>query len=167
MEQGKGSSTKKGEETVKSHERIPSNEPSSSLDKRTPAYTYESKAMNPAVTKQTFSKILDVIVPSITVGDLLAISPDLRKEAVDYAKTHCIPSFAATNEISAISPPHVEYSTPLCELKVTVNGVHEELALLDDGSEIVVIREDIWKASQAKINSNVKMHMQTAHAWLS
>jgi len=162
-ERGKGDSAKKGEDAAKSHERIPSNDPSSSLDRRTPAYTYESKAMNPAVTKQTFSKVLDVIVPSITVGDLLAISPDLRKEAVDYARTQRIPSFAATNEVSAICPPHVEYSTPLRELKVTVNGVHEELALLDDGSEIVVIREDIWKASQAKINSNVKMRMQTAN----
>ena len=49
----------------------------SSLDKRAPTYTYKSKAMNPAITKQTFSKILNVIVPSITVGDLLAISPDI------------------------------------------------------------------------------------------
>jgi len=81
-EQGKGDSTKKGEDVAKSHERVPGNDPSSSLDRRTPAYTYESKAMNPAVTKQTFSKVLDVIVPSITVSDLLAISPDLRKEAV-------------------------------------------------------------------------------------
>jgi len=46
---------------------------------------------------------------------------------------------------------------------VTVNGVHKELALLDDGSEIVIICEDIWKASQAKINSNVKMCMQIAN----
>ena len=60
-------------------------EKTSPSDKRVPAYTYESKATNPITTKQTFSKILDAIVPSITVGDLLAISPDLRKEAVDYA----------------------------------------------------------------------------------
>ncbi|KIM52198.1 hypothetical protein SCLCIDRAFT_32849 [Scleroderma citrinum Foug A] len=134
----------------------------SSLDKRVPAYTYESKAINPAITKQTFSKILNVIVPSITVGDLLAISSDIRKEAVNYAHTQCIPSLAATNELS-VCPPLIEYSTPLCELKVTVNGVHEEIALLDDGSEIVVICEDIWKASQAVINSNIKLRMQTAN----
>ena len=133
-------------------------------DKRTPAYTYKSKAMNPTTTKEMFGKILEVIIPSITVGDLLAISPDLRKEAVDYTCTHRIPAITATNKLSAaIAPPHIEYSTPLCELKVTLNGVHEELALLDDGSEIVVICEDIWKASQAKINSQVRMHMQTAN----
>ena len=146
-----------------SHVNTPNNSASaSSLDKHAPTYTYESKAMNPAITKQTFSKILDVIVPSITVGDLLAISPDIRKEAVDYARTHCIPSFAATNELS-VCPPLIEYSTPLRKLKVTVNGIHEEIALLDDGSEIIVIREDIWKASQAVINSNIKLHMQTAN----
>ena len=52
---------------------------------------------------------------------------------------------------------------PLCELKVTLNGIHEEFGLLDDGSEIVVIREDIWRASQAKINSQVRTCMQTAN----
>ena len=100
-----------------------------------------------------------------TLGHLiLAISPDLRKEAVDHTHTHRIPAIAATNKLSAaIAPPHIEYSTPLCKLKVTLNGIHEELALLDDGSEIVVIREDIWKASQAKINSQVRMRMQTAN----
>ena len=135
----------------------------SSLDKHAPTYTYKSKAMNPAITKQTFSKILNVIVPSIMVGDLLAISPDIPKEAVDYARMQHIPPFAATNELS-ICPPLIEYSTPLHELKVTVNGIHEEIALLDDGSEIIVIHENIWKASQVVINSNIKLHMQTVNS---
>ena len=131
FEQGKGDSAQK-EGRGKPCECTPNDSmPASSLDKHAPAYTYELKAMNPTITKQTFSKILDVIVPSITVGDLLAISPDIRKEAVDYARTQCIPSFTATNELS-VCPPLIEYSTPLCELKVTVNGVHEEIALLDD-----------------------------------
>ena len=134
-------------------------------NKCTPAYTYESKATNPVTTKQTFARILNAIVLSITIGDLLAISPDLRREAVDYARTHRIPAFAASNEFSttAIAPPHIEYSTPLHELRITLNIIHEELGLLDDGSEIVVICEDIWKASQAKINSQVRMRMQMAN----
>ena len=161
VKQEKGDSAqKKG--IGKPCEHTPNGSPSaSSLDKRAPAYTYESKAMNPAITKQTFSKILNVIVPSITVSDLIAISPDIRKEAVNYACMQRIPSFTATNELS-VSPPLIEYSTPLRELKVTINGIHEEITLLDNGSEIVVICEDIWKASQAEINSNIKLHMQTA-----
>ena len=133
-------------------------------NKQTPAYTYKSKAMNSTATKEMFSKILEVIVPSITISDLLTISPDLWKEAVDYTCTHHIPTITAINKLSAaIAPPHIEYSTPLCELKVALNGVHEELVLLDDGLKIVVICKDIWKASQAKINSQVRMHMQTAN----
>ena len=162
VEREKGDSAQK-EGMGKPCERAPNNSASaSSLDKHAPTYTYESKAMNPTITKQTFSKILNIIVPSITVGDLLAISPDIQKEAVDYARMQRIPSFAATNELS-ICPPLIEYSTPLHELKVTVNGVHEEIALLDDGSEIVVIREDIWKASQVVTNSNIKLRMQTVN----
>ena len=90
-------------------------------DKRTPAYTYELKATNPIATKETFSKILDVIIPSITVGNLLAISPGLRKEAVGYTRTHRVPTLTAANELfTAVPPPLIEYSTPLHELKVTV-----------------------------------------------
>ncbi|KAG2741547.1 hypothetical protein P692DRAFT_201685715, partial [Suillus brevipes Sb2] len=51
----------------------------------------------------------------------------------------------------------------LRELRVTINGVHLELGLLDEGSEIVVIREDIWKKTNAPINQKVRMRMQTAN----
>ena len=160
VKQEKGDSAQK-EGMGKPCECAPNNSASaSSLDRHAPAYTYESKAMTPAITKQTFSKILDIIVPSIMVSDLLAISPDIQKEAVDYARTQHIPSFTATNELS-VCPPLIEYSTPLRELKVTINGVHKEIALLDDGSEIIVICEDIWKVSQVVINSNIKLCMQT------
>ncbi|KAG2335643.1 hypothetical protein BDR05DRAFT_855710, partial [Suillus weaverae] len=51
----------------------------------------------------------------------------------------------------------------LREIRVTLNGTHSELGLLDEGSEIVVIREDIWKKTNAPINQNVRMRMQTAN----
>jgi hypothetical protein len=44
-----------------------------------------------------------------------------------------------------------------------INGVHPELGLLDEGSEIVVIREDIWKKTKAPINKEAPMRMQTAN----
>ena len=89
-------------------------------DKQTPAYTYESKATNPITTKEMFSKILEVIVPSITVGDLLAISPDLWKEAVEYTHTHHVPALTAANELStAVTPPLIEYSMSLHKLHLS------------------------------------------------
>lgn len=52
---------------------------------------------------------------------------------------------------------------PLWELHDTINSVHSELGLLDKGSEIVVIREDIWKKTNAPINKSVCMRMQTTN----
>ncbi|KAG2050219.1 hypothetical protein BDR06DRAFT_892195, partial [Suillus hirtellus] len=108
------------------------------------------------------------MVPHITVTDLLAISPELRKEAVDHCRTHRVPTpttALSTNTITSnsTSPPQVEHATPLREIHVTLNGVHSELGLLDEGSEIIIIREDIWKKTKAPINKEVRMRMQMAN----
>lgn len=93
-----------------------------------------------------------MVVPSVTVADLLAISTDLRKEAVEHCRAQRIPApsvlSAHTGTIPTTKAPHqVEHATPLRELGVTLNGVHSEMGLLDEGSEIVVIREDVWQDS--------------------
>jgi hypothetical protein len=55
---------------------------------------------------------------------------------------------------------------PLREICVTLNGVHPELGLLNEGSEIVVIRKDIWEKTKAPINREIRMRMQTANRGL-
>ncbi|KAG2739862.1 hypothetical protein P692DRAFT_201728967, partial [Suillus brevipes Sb2] len=109
--------------------------------------------------------MLNTPVPNITIADLLAISPDLRREAVEHCRTHRVASSPATTLAAAVTipPPRVEHATPLRELKVTLNGIHMEMALLDEGSELVVIREDVWKKTQAPINKDIRMRMQTAN----
>ncbi|KAJ8582376.1 hypothetical protein M405DRAFT_750358, partial [Rhizopogon salebrosus TDB-379] len=52
---------------------------------------------------------------------------------------------------------------PLRELRVTLNGTHSELGLLDEGSEIVVIHEDAWRKTNAPRNEQIRMRMQTAN----
>jgi hypothetical protein len=56
--------------------------------KKPPAFTYESKATNPDAIQRVFKGILDVTIPNITVVDLLAISPELRKEVVEHCHMH-------------------------------------------------------------------------------
>ncbi|KAG3229865.1 hypothetical protein P692DRAFT_201702006, partial [Suillus brevipes Sb2] len=106
-----------------------------------------------------------MVVPNLTVADLLAISPELRRETIEHCRTQRIPT--PTSVVSASltnsTPPHIEHATPLRELKVTLNGIHAELGLLDEGSEIVVIREDIWRKTQAPRNEQIRMRMQTAN----
>ncbi|KAG2743911.1 hypothetical protein P692DRAFT_20878557 [Suillus brevipes Sb2] len=69
--------------------------------------------------------------------------------------------------ISGTSAPplQIEHATPLHEFRVMLNGTHSELALLDEGSEIVVIQEDVWRKTNAPINQDVRMRIQTT--WTS
>ncbi|KAG1874755.1 hypothetical protein DFJ58DRAFT_721750 [Suillus subalutaceus] len=110
--------------------------------KKTPAYVYESKAAIPDAASCIYQSMLNMAVPNVTITDLLTVSSDLRREAVEHCKTHRVsPPSSATTLAAAIPvpPPQIEHATPLRELKVTLNGIHMEMALLDEGSELVVI----------------------------
>ncbi|KAG1811602.1 hypothetical protein EV424DRAFT_1349620 [Suillus variegatus] len=152
------------------HDITPSTLPSSITSvqtKRTPpAFTYESKAASPETARRVFKSVLEMMVPNLTISDLLAISPDLRKEAVEYCKVQRVPTprvSLTTNVVTTPAPLQIEHTVPLRELCVTLNGVHSELGLLDEGSEIIVIREDVWRKTNAPRNQGIRMRMQTAN----
>jgi len=100
-----------------------------------------------------------MMVPNLTVSDLLAISPDLRREAVEHCRMQRKPTPSSAVSASATAshdaPLQVEHATPLRELCVTINGVHSEMGLLDEGSEIVVICEDAWRKTNALLNERI------------
>jgi hypothetical protein len=138
--------------------------------KAQPSYTYKSKAANTNSTKQILQNVLDLVIPSITVSDLLTISPELQKEAVDHCRTQCvpIPSINLSTNVSVPTiqrgtPVEIEHTMPLREICVMLNRVHPELGLLDEGSEIVMIQEDIWRKTNAPRNQQTHMRMQTAN----
>lgn len=122
-----------------------------------PAFSYESRAANPEATQKMFQRILDVTVPNVTVNDLVALSGDLRKEIVDYTRTQRVPKPTQAQTTAALA-----YSTPLQEIDVRLAG-KEEVGLLDEGSEIVVVRKDVWEELGFKVNPEVEMVMQTAN----
>ena len=57
----------------------------------------------------------------------------------------------------------MEFAEPLHKLKVIANGKKEEPGLLDGGSEIVLIREDLWKEVGASVNVKRKMMMEAVN----
>jgi hypothetical protein len=116
--------------------------------KKTPMYVYKSKAATPDAASCIYQNMLSTIVPNIMVTDLLAVSPDLQREAVEHCRTHWVSTHSSATTLTttvSVPPPQIEHATPLHKLKVMLNGVHTEMALLDKGSELVVIREDVWK----------------------
>ncbi|KAG0701247.1 hypothetical protein DFH29DRAFT_1000435 [Suillus ampliporus] len=136
---------------------------------KAPTFKYESKAAMPDVARHIFESILNTTIPQLTISDLLSISPKLCKEVVEHSCMHQVPSAPSpvvkmlTAAYSAQPPVQVKHATPLCKLQVTINSTYTDLALLDEGSEIVVIREDVWKKTQAPINTNARMWMQMAN----
>ena len=107
-------------------------------------------------------KILDVEVPNIQVRDLLALSGDLRREMVDQTRTqNKVPAVGAA--LVTLPEMPVEFATPLREVEVVVMERHRELGLLDEGSEIVIVREDLCKELGLEVNKKRRMTMQMAN----
>ena len=57
----------------------------------------------------------------------------------------------------------VEFAIPLQEVKVVVMGQRRELGLLDEGSEIVIVREDLCKKLGLEVNKKRRITMQMAN----
>ncbi|KAG1902002.1 uncharacterized protein F5891DRAFT_1187029 [Suillus fuscotomentosus] len=132
-------------------------EPVTTEIKKEPAFRYESKANSPDAAKRLYETILGTTIPHLTISELLSISPELRKEAVEHSRSKALVATSST------PPLQIEHVTPLHEIHVTLNGTHSELVLLDEGPEIVIIRQDVWEKTNAPINQDVQMRMQTAN----
>lgn len=115
--------------------------------------------------KSAFAQILTASLPTLTMKDLLAISPKLCKDMIDYLRTHHIPTITANITTMPYAPESVciKYFTLLYKVIVILNGSHEELVLLDEELEVVVIHEDILKKCEVPVNLGIHMQMQTAN----
>jgi len=106
--------------------------------------------------------MLEVEVPNIRIRDLLALSGDLRREMVDQTRTqNRMPVVGAT--LATMSRTLLEFATPLREVVVVVMGRQRELGLLNEGSEIVIVREDLCDELGLEVNRKRRMTMQTAN----
>jgi hypothetical protein len=122
----------------------------SSTSRVMPQYRYLSNAEDQQLTAKLFKWLLDGKLSLITPAHVLAASPGIRKELIDRLKTHRvdagiydIPSLPKPIPPSSVlelsTPRSAEYSLPLCEIDVLVNGTVPEAGILDQGSQIIVI----------------------------
>ena len=102
--------------------------------------------------------MLEVEVPNIRIRDLLALSGDLQREMVDQTRTqNRMPVVGAT--LATMPRTLLEFATPLREVVVVVMGRQRELGLLNEGSEIVIVREDLCDELGLKVNRKRRMMM--------
>ena len=107
-----------------------------------------------------------------TPAHILAASPTIRKELCEKLR----PRRVETNSIEEVSTPAVplsvmevatrrvpEYSLPLREVDVTINHTILEAGVLDQGSQIVLIRKDLAQEAGAHINTQHQIDMEGAN----
>jgi len=106
--------------------------------------------------------MLEVEVPNIRIRDLLALSGDLQREMVDQTRTqNRMPAVGAT--LATIPGTPLEFTTLLREVEVVVMERQRELGLLDEGSEIVIVQEDLCDELGLEVNRKRRMMIQTAN----
>jgi hypothetical protein len=74
--------------------------------------------------------ILNMPISHLMISDLLSISPDLHKEAIEHSHTHKVPALSMTLSALALvedhssSPPvQIEHAMPLQELRMTMVSI--------------------------------------------
>jgi hypothetical protein len=140
----------------------------------TPQYQYQASVKDQQLTTQLMDWLLGGKLTQMIPAHILAASPSIRKELVDKLHTRHV-DVTTPAETSSAAPPTAtamalilprqpKYSLPLREIDVLVNGLVTDAGVLDNGSQIVVIRKDLAQESQilATINPELCMEMEAA-----
>jgi integrase-like protein/reverse transcriptase-like protein/aspartyl protease len=138
---------------------------------RPPQCRYQASAEDQALTKQVMDWILEGKLDHITPAHIFATSPPIRKELVERLRprrieTNSFEQVSHTDPVSVLeltAKREAEYSPPLREIDVLVNNLCTEAGILDQGSQIVVIREDLAKEVGARINTQLTLRMEGAN----
>jgi len=101
-----------------------------------------------------------------TPAHVLAASPTIRKDLVDKLRVKQVETSSFEEGADATttstpdanakvnSTPEPAYSLPLHEIDIQIGGRITEAGIIDPGSQIIVIREDLAREVGATINTN-------------
>lgn len=147
--------------------------PESAKQPAAPQYHYESPSDSPALAKAAIARVLDTSV-TISQRELLALSPDFRKHLKDITTARRVISTTVFSEVDAdvlFAGKDGSDSKPLIvagglESLRVVNGTiadkHEVECVLDSGSQIVVMRRDVWIKTGLPIRADRALMMESA-----
>jgi hypothetical protein len=150
--------------------------PSTSLP--APQYRYQSNAEDHKLTTELYQWLLDGKLSLVTPAHVLAACPAIRKELIERLRTRRVdiasfeeipsPDNFTPHSILELSAPRVaKYSLPLREVEILVNDLVPEAGILDQGSQIIVIRQDLAMEAGAHINYEHQLEMEGANGLVS
>ena len=143
-----------------------------------PQFRYHTPIENSALITKVAEQALDVQI-TLPIRDILSISPDVRRHIKDQIVTKRVTSASAnalsanTNNVEcfmAALPERADniivadHSVNLQVLDLTLDDKVQVEAILDEGSQIVGLRKDIWEKLGVPVRSDHKMNMISANA---
>ncbi|KAF5355122.1 hypothetical protein D9756_005719 [Leucocoprinus leucothites] len=150
-----------------------------------PQFHYRTPIEDTAAAQKVLEKGLESTV-TLTQRELYAISPDVRKlmkvqvtprkllvdgasvTVVEEAEEHDKPAEAVSTLIQSTPAPvgDLVVAKPVMELRtlpVTLEGQLEVNAILDEGSQIIGLRRDLWEKLGLPIHSDQTMLLESAN----
>jgi hypothetical protein len=133
--------------------------PLTTQNKPGPQYCYQATVEDQCLVSELQDWLMGGKLIQTTPAHVLATSPAIHKELIEKLQVHWVEvnTFKSYPELnshpSKMTIPHEpNYSLPLLKIDVAFNGSITEPAVLDPGSQIVVIRKDLVQEVNACIN---------------
>ena len=139
-----------------------------------PQYRYVTPIEDPALIKKIAQQSLDSSI-TISTRKLLSVAPDIRRHIKDQLITKRVATTAFVETLEEGELPNVlvanvgtdklivaKHTEELRVIDIEIHGV-KLVATVDDGSQIVSIRQDIWEKIGLPIRSDMIMVMESAN----
>jgi len=148
--------------------------------KPAPQYRYQSNAEDQRLIDNLVAWLWQGNLSQITPAHLYTASPAVRKEIaerlcirrIEVASYEDACNLApATTECSSSPEPHLtcipepDYSLPLQEIDISFGNGISEPGLLDLGSQIVIIRQDLAQEINTRISPRLRIEMEGANGY--
>ena len=141
-----------------------------------PQYRYQSTAEDQRLVSELESWLLEGKLTQTTPAHILAASPTIRKTLVERLRVRRVGTssyeeaadFAPTDDPIGRNMPLTDlrepaYSLPLREIDILLGNKVVEAGVIDPGSQIIVIREDLAREVNATINADRLLQMEGAN----
>jgi gag-polyprotein putative aspartyl protease len=147
-----------------------------------PQFRYVTPIEDPAIVKRLVQQSLDSSI-TISTRELLSVAPDVRRQVKDQLVTKRVATTAFIEEgdaeialnMNETSEPQVlltntgadnlivaKHTEELRVIDIMIQGI-KVVATVDDGSQIISIRQDMWEKIGLPIRSDKIMIMESAN----
>ena len=153
----------------------PSDSTASQPAKTAPQYRYQSTAEDLHLVSELESWLMEGKLAQTTPAHILAASPTIRKDLVEKLRLRRVEAttYEEAADDSAVVAANLcaepssgrepAYSLPLREIDVEIGGKVIEAGVIDPGSQIVVMREDLAREAGVAINASRLLQMEGAN----